>query len=84
MSDYKTKNNTGALFNNSENKTSEKHPDYTGKAMVNGDLISIGAWINESKSGKKYLGLKFSELKPKTVESKEWTTTASDNAEIPF
>ena len=40
-----TKENTGALFSNANKKT-ENHPDYTGSAKVNGEMMSINAWIN--------------------------------------
>ena len=84
MSDYKTKNNTGALFNASDKKSSDKHPDYTGSAMVNGKLMSVASWINEAKSGKKYLSLKFSEFKPKSEETRAYTTNTTESADIPF
>ena len=80
---YETKENTGSLFQNG-NKKEDKHPDYTGKAMVGGKLMQIAGWINESKSGKRYMSLKFSDFQPKTDETREYTTTASDNVEVPF
>jgi len=48
-----------------------------------GKEIQIAGWINEAKSGGKYMGLVFSEFKPKS-EQTTYTTTAPDNAEIPF
>ena len=80
---YETKENTGSLFQNG-NKKEDKHPDYTGKAMVGGKLMQIAGWINESKSGKKYMSLKFSDFQPKTDETREYTTPAPDNAEVPI
>ena len=80
---YETKENTGSLFQNG-NKKEDKHPDYTGKAMVGGKLMQIAGWINESKSGKKYMSLKFSDFQPKTDETREYTTTASSSVEVPF
>ena len=84
MSDYETKENTGALFNNATNKKTDKHPDYTGNCKVNCKLMTIGAWINEAKSGNKYMSLKFGEFKPKTDEAKTYTTTTTDDVEVPF
>jgi len=78
------KPNTGALFSNADNKKTEKHPDYTGTALVNGKTMSMAAWINESKAGKKYMSLKFDDFKPKSDGAREYTTTAPSNAEIPF
>ena len=80
---YETKENTGSLFTN-DKKKDDKHPDYTGKAMIGGKLMNIASWINESKSGKKYMSLKFDDYKPKTDEAREYTTTSPDNAEVPF
>ena len=80
---YETKNNTGSLFPN-KNKKEDKHPDYTGKVMVSGKLMQVAGWINESKAGKKYMRLKLSDFQPKTDETREYTTTAPDNAEVPF
>ena len=51
------KDNSGALFK--EEKKSEKHPDYKGNCMVNGEVMYIAAWINESQGGKKYMSLSF-------------------------
>ena len=81
---YETKEGFGALFNNATNKKSDKHPDYTGNAMIGGKLRSIGAWITESKSGNKYMSLKFSDFKPKSDETRTYTTTATDDANVPF
>ena len=53
------KDNSGALFKEEEKK-SEKHPDYKGNCLVNGQKMYIAAWINESQSGKKYMSLSFS------------------------
>ena len=52
------KNNSGALFK--EEKKSEKHPDYKGDSLINGQKMYIAAWINESQNGKKYMSLSFS------------------------
>ena len=79
---YETKNNTGSLFPN-KNKKEDKHPDYTGKMKVNGQLMDMAGWINDYKDGK-YLNLKISEYKPQTNETREYTTRASDDATIPF
>lgn len=53
------KTNTGVLFKNT-NKTSEKHPDYKGKANANGKEMDIAAWIKQGKNGS-FMSLSFSE-----------------------
>ena len=54
------KDNTGAIFRNDFKKT-ETHPDYKGKCLVDGKQKEIALWLNESKTGKKYFSVKFSE-----------------------
>jgi uncharacterized protein (DUF736 family) len=71
------KENTGSLFR--AEKESDKHPDYTGRIDVNGTLFYLSAWLNESKTGKKYLALRVSEARgdkpaapaPRKQEEKE-------------
>ena len=54
------KDNSGALFKEKEKK-SEKHPDYKGNCLVNGEVMYIAAWINTPKAGgDKYMSLSFS------------------------
>ena len=53
------KDNSCALFREEEKK-SEKHPDYKGNCLINGQKMYIAAWINESQGGKKYMSLSFS------------------------
>ena len=78
------KNNTGALFSNAENKKTDKHPDYTGKVMVENKEMNISAWLNTSKAGKKYLSLKFDDYKPQSDTGHTFTSTTTETAEIPF
>ena len=54
------KDNTGAIFKNDYKKT-EQHPDYKGKAMIDGKAKDVAVWLNESQNGKQYFSLKFSE-----------------------
>ena len=72
---YEMKENSGSLFSASDRKQSDKHPDYTGSCKLNGELLSISAWVNESKAGKKYLRLKFDDYKTKSESTYESTTT---------
>ena len=45
------KDNTGVLFKVAD-KQSDKHPDMTGKCMVDGKKMEIAVWNNTSKDGK--------------------------------
>jgi len=67
------KDNSGALFKEEEKK-SEKHPDYKGNCLVNGERMYIAAWINESQGGKKYMSLSFTAPSTDAKYSKEDST----------
>ena len=80
--------NTWALFPN-KYKKEDKHPDYTGKALITADMvgkeIKISGWLKTSKkTGEKFMSGEFTHFQPKTDETREYTTTAPDNAEVPF
>lgn len=73
---YERKDNAGALFKVNE-KESDRHPDYTGKAMVGGAEYRLAGWLNESKNGTRYLSLAFSvpdegKRTPKSDEDVPW------------
>lgn len=63
MSEYDN-NNSGVLFKN-EKEEGSKQPDYKGTAEVNGKQLEIAAWIRVSKTGKKFMSLKFQEPRQK-------------------
>ena len=49
------RDNSGVLFKN-DKKEQEKHPDYKGSIMVDGNEYWLSAWIKEGKNGK-FMGL---------------------------
>jgi hypothetical protein len=64
------RDNSGVLFRN-DDKKSEKSPDYTGSAMIDGVEKRLAAWIKEGRKGK-FMSLSFSEPKERaTPESAE-------------
>ena len=67
------KNNSGALFK--EEKKTEKHPDYKGNCLVNGQKMYIAAWVNTAESGKKYMSLSFTAPSTDANYSKDSTAT---------
>ena len=79
---YEMKEKSGSLFSAADKKQSDKHPDYTGSCKLNGELMSISAWVNESKSGKKYLRLKFDEYKSKSESTYESSSTST--SDLPY
>lgn len=51
----------GKGFLMKSDKKSDRSPDYTGKVeMSDGEEMQLSAWLEESKSGKKYLSLQLS------------------------
>lgn len=53
------KDMTGVLFKNNR-KENDKHPDYTGKAMVEGYEYQLSAWINTpTNGGDKFMKITF-------------------------
>jgi hypothetical protein len=60
------RDNSGVLFKNDKKET-EKHPDYKGNIMVDGNEYWLSAWIKEGKTGK-FMGLALSpkEAQPPT------------------
>ena len=85
---YETKPNTGALFRN-DKEGNDKRPDYRGDCVVEGVAYKISAWINEAKSGAKYMSLKFEPKdaaaeapKPQGAAPRKATPDLSDD--IPF
>lgn len=53
-----TNDNEGVLFKNAR-KEKDSHADYRGEAVVDGTVYWLDAWINTSKSGNKYMKLRF-------------------------
>lgn len=60
--------NTGALFNNKDNKQSSNHPDYKGSINVNGEEFWLSAWI---KPTKKDPAVRFMSLSVQPKEQKQ-------------
>jgi uncharacterized protein (DUF736 family) len=69
--------NSGALFKN-DRKETDRHPDYRGDANINGKDVWVAAWIKESKNGKKFMSLSFTEKD----EQKQKPVPANDNVNV--
>lgn len=88
---YEQRNNSGALFKNDKKQT-EKQPDYTGNAVVNGFPMRVSAWLKKSQKGTTFMSLAFSEdqEKPKPmasdIDGKPSGTSAEpdDFSDVPF
>lgn len=57
----------GVLFPETEKK-SDRHPDFTGSATVEGTEYRVSAWKRRSRSDKPFLSLSFTEKTPVSVE----------------
>jgi len=86
---YEHKPNSGSLFKN-EKKEKPNQPDYRGSCVITPDMvgkqIDIAAWLKESKNGKKFMSLAFSEPYNKPVESQapKQAPAFDDGSDIPF
>lgn len=52
------KHNSGVLFPNRQ-KTSDKHPNLKGTALIEGVEYWVSGWVNKDKKQQKYISLKF-------------------------
>lgn len=87
MADYETRELSGSLFKNSNKRPDKQDADYQGRCKIGGVEFYINAWLNESKGGVKYMGLKFKEVVPREVvqpplETREPLEDPNDS--IPF
>ena len=75
------RDNSGVLFKN-DKKENEKHPDYKGNIMVDGNEYWLSAWIKEGKMGK-FMGLAVSPRDAQPPASKPLPKNLDDDS-IPF
>ena len=73
-------NNRGVLFKNESATPENKQPFFSGKCEVNGKQMKVAGWMQESKTGKKYISLKFEN--PQSQQSTSSVSTTGDA--IPF
>lgn len=78
---YEQRDNSGSLFRNDKGDN-PKRPDYTGNAMVDGQMKRMSAWLKDGAKGK-FLSVVFDE--PKQKDAKPAPKTAPDfDDEMPF
>jgi len=75
------KDNSGALFKNDRKREGKKDADYRGTALIAGVEYYVDAWVNESKDGRKYLGVKY---KPKGESAPAPAPAAAPQADPDF
>jgi hypothetical protein len=82
MAGYEQRDNSGTLFKN-DKKTSEKHPDYKGSAMINGEEFWMSAWLKVGKNSVKFMSFAF-EPKDSQGGGKSKKEEESDESDMPF
>lgn len=80
--------NSVNLFRNEEKK-SDQHADYKGNGKINGREYWASAWINTSKTGQKYMSIKFKPKEEQTYKRQSYEEAVSSieidpSDEIPF
>lgn len=82
---YEQKDNSGSLFREAEKK-SDRSPDYTGKAMIDGKMKRIAGWIKQTKAGGNFLSLAISDPQPPRDQASPPSAppVSTDHSDIPF
>ena len=62
------KDMAGVMFAN-KNKTTDKHPDGTGKCMIDGVMYFMDSWNNTSANGVVYRAIKFKRMEKQEAQS---------------
>lgn len=62
---YEQRDNSGSIFVN-DRKETDKHPDRSGTAMIDGVEYWISGWIKDGAKGK-FMSLAFKRKQPETV-----------------
>ena len=75
------RDNSGILFRNLD-KRSDKSPDYTGTAMIDGVMYYVSAWTKEGGKGK-FQSLAFKRKDEQRREVKE-PRRQDDDSDLPF
>lgn len=63
-------NTNSGLMYRSDNRKSDKHPEFTGSINVDGVEYWLSAWVNEGKPGGKLEGKKYFSIKLNPKEKK--------------
>ena len=72
MTEFKHKNMTGSLFENSY-KERDNQPDMTGKLVINDKTYQVAGWKNQTKNGGEYIKISVSDDEPqRRPESKPY------------
>jgi hypothetical protein len=73
---------SGVLFKN-DKKTTAKHPDYKGRATIDGQEFYLSAWIKEGRNGK-FMSLSFKSSADQRESASNGQRAPMDDEDIPF
>lgn len=83
---YEQRDNSGSAFKNSK-KTTQNHPDLTGKAMIGGVMFWMSIWKKTDKNGNVWLSHSFKEMEENGQEdqtrSRDQTRRRSQSRQQP-
>lgn len=83
---YEQKDNSGSLFKN-DKKTTDKHPDRKGSAMIDGVQYWVSGWVRQDKSGNPWMSLSFQRKDQVTTSKPAARKSAADDMDgdmVPF
>lgn len=80
MSKYEQRDMSGVLFKN-ENKTTDKHPNMKGTALIDGVEYWVSAWTKEGQKGR-FQSLSFERKEGQQAKAKQ--KHLEEDNEVPF
>jgi hypothetical protein len=79
---YEIRENSGSLFVN-DKKSSDKHPDRKGQALIGGVEYWVSAWRKKSAVGKDFVSLAFTPKEEANGNTAQPVAAGFDPADIP-
>ena len=87
---YEQRDLSGAIFKN-EKRTTDNHPQLTGKALIDGVEYWVSGWTKKDKNSDTWVSLSFKKKEPRAAESttggwddKKSTASNLGDDDIPF
>lgn len=81
---YEKRDMSGSIFANRD-KRSEKHADYTGDCLIDGQEYWMNAWKKTTKEGKTFLSFSFKKKQPRAgSDVSHETKSAIIDDDLPF
>ena len=71
---YEINNNSGSLHGN-DRKQKPNHPDFTGKAVIDGVLYYVAGWVKQGKNGE-WFSLSFTDAAEADAKKQQNTASA--------